>query len=171
MIRPATIDDARSIAEVHVNSWRTTYAGHIPGEYLAGLSIPNRERSWKASIESIEIAGKPVLVAVIDNAVVGFVCFGPSRDDGAAERGIGEIYAIYLSAEHQGKGIGRALWNAALSRLKECQFTEVTLWVIDSNMRARGFYEQMGCQPDGQTKIVEICGKNLHELRYRGTLQ
>jgi hypothetical protein len=36
-IRAATPDDAVAIAHVHVESWRTTYEGIVPGEYLAGL--------------------------------------------------------------------------------------------------------------------------------------
>ena len=46
-IRAAVPEDAASMARVHVDSWRSTYAGIVPAEYLAGLSYPNRESLWK----------------------------------------------------------------------------------------------------------------------------
>ena len=38
LIRPATLEDAPAIARVHVDTWRTTYAGIVPDEHLAKLS-------------------------------------------------------------------------------------------------------------------------------------
>ena len=46
--RPATIDDARVIAQVHVDTWRTTYAGIVPDDYLRDLSYERRERQWQS---------------------------------------------------------------------------------------------------------------------------
>jgi hypothetical protein len=37
-IRPATPADSSAIARVHIDCWRTTYAGLVPAEYLARLS-------------------------------------------------------------------------------------------------------------------------------------
>ena len=37
-IRVANVPDAAAIAKVHVDSWRTTYTGIVPDEYLAQLS-------------------------------------------------------------------------------------------------------------------------------------
>ncbi len=36
-VRPATIDDARSIAELHIRSWQWAYKGLIPDSYLESL--------------------------------------------------------------------------------------------------------------------------------------
>lgn len=36
--RQATSQDAKRIAKVHVDSWRTTYQGIIPDSYLDGLT-------------------------------------------------------------------------------------------------------------------------------------
>lgn len=40
--REARFEDARSIAAVHVDTWRTTYAGIVPDDALAALSY-----AWK----------------------------------------------------------------------------------------------------------------------------
>ena len=42
VIREATPDDARAIAEVHVASWRWAYRGDLPAEFLDGLSVDDR---------------------------------------------------------------------------------------------------------------------------------
>ena len=34
MIRPATLNDAPEIARVHVASWRSTYQGLLPDDFL-----------------------------------------------------------------------------------------------------------------------------------------
>ncbi len=45
-IRAARLEDAGAIAHVHVESWRTTYAGIVPDAYLAGLDEILRTRLW-----------------------------------------------------------------------------------------------------------------------------
>ncbi|MCY4370896.1 MAG: hypothetical protein OXF41_16100 [bacterium] len=47
-IREATEADIPSLARVHVDSWRSTYAGIVPDEYLSGLSYRDRESFWEA---------------------------------------------------------------------------------------------------------------------------
>ena len=46
-IREANVPDAADIAKVHVDSWRTTYTGVVPDEYLAQLSYEQREQTWR----------------------------------------------------------------------------------------------------------------------------
>ena len=45
-IRQATPADAAAIARVHVDSWRSSYAGVVPEEILSGLSYQEREALW-----------------------------------------------------------------------------------------------------------------------------
>jgi hypothetical protein len=42
-IREATIADVAAIAKVHAESWRTTYKGLLPDDYLANLTYEQRE--------------------------------------------------------------------------------------------------------------------------------
>ena len=46
LIREAFPSDTAAIAQVHVDSWRTTYAGIVPADYLANLSYAQREQFW-----------------------------------------------------------------------------------------------------------------------------
>ena len=45
-IRDAEIEDATGIADVHVQTWQSTYAGVLPGEYLVGLSVGRHAVMW-----------------------------------------------------------------------------------------------------------------------------
>jgi len=44
--RIATQADARSIAEVQIETWQVAYRGQVPDEYLESLSIDRRETIW-----------------------------------------------------------------------------------------------------------------------------
>ena len=49
-IRRALPSDAPGIARVHVESWRSTYVGIVPDDYLASLDCRERERIWRRLI-------------------------------------------------------------------------------------------------------------------------
>jgi ribosomal protein S18 acetylase RimI-like enzyme len=103
-------------------------------------------------------------VAESDGRVVGFVAFGPDRD----EDGHGELYAIYVLPEHWGGGSGRELLTAAKEGLTEAGYPDMRLWVLAENTSARRFYERMGLTPDGTTQTWTPRGTTaeLPELRY-----
>lgn len=166
-IRKAKKSDAVSIARIHVDTWRVAYAGIIPEGYLSNLSMESHEQRW-ARVLSKSTNG--TLVAVMpDGQVVGWASFGLSRNSDG--EGVGELYAIYLDVDYWGKGMGRQLMDNALSHLHGDGFAIVTLWVLQENSRARTFYEKVGFAPDGTSKVIEIDGKILTELRYRKTAQ
>jgi hypothetical protein len=48
-IREAQIDDAVALAGIHVDSWRTTYAGIVPDDYLASLSYGSMSKSGESA--------------------------------------------------------------------------------------------------------------------------
>jgi|SRR5271165_251091 len=166
-IRPATIDDAARIATTHVRSWQDAYRGLIPREYLDRLDPAQRLAMWK---QILAYPAGGVLVAEDDSEVAGFASFGPARDDDQDPSLVGEIMAIYLAPAVWGKGLGRELMTAALAGLAAAGYAQVTLWVLDSNKRARGFYEAAGFRPDGSVKEDGSRGFVLREVRYRRRL-
>jgi GNAT superfamily N-acetyltransferase len=60
---------------------------------------------------------EPVWVGVDGGEVAGFVSVGPSRDEDAAAD-TGELYAIYVLAEHQGRGVGQETSATRLIHVK-----------------------------------------------------
>ncbi|GAK10679.1 GNAT family N-acetyltransferase [Geomicrobium sp. JCM 19039] len=106
VIRNAKVEDARGIAHVHVQSWKTTYRGIVPQTYLDGLDETTRTERWVKIITEVN----NTKVATNDEGkVVGFVNYGRSERYAAD----GQVYALYLLESHQRRGIGAELLEAA----------------------------------------------------------
>src|SRR6478736_193236 len=103
MIRQGRIGDEAGIANVHVESWKSTYKGLVPDSFLDSLSAEKRKPLWKKQLES-----NSVFVAEENGQIVGFASYGKERTNKHPSY-TGELYAMYLLAEHQRKGIGKAL--------------------------------------------------------------
>ncbi len=139
VIREATIEDVPGIARAHVDSWRTTYKGIVPQRIIDGFTYERREELWRRALGPGSRSF--VYVAEEDGEVVGFASGGPARAD--APNHAGELYAIYLLQEHQGKGIGRRLFEAVVQELVRRGLPSMAIWVLADNP-ACGFYEAMG---------------------------
>jgi RimJ/RimL family protein N-acetyltransferase len=170
-VRPARIEDVAAIAEIHVRSWQAAYAGLIPQSYLDSLTPAQREPGWTRAIQDGDASrGGTLLVTDDGEKVIGFARICESRDADSAASDVGEVQAIYLAPDAWGTGAGRALMTAALARLTELGYQQATLWVLDSNVRARRFYAAAGFHPDGAVKDDDSHGFVLREIRYRTAL-
>lgn len=140
-------------AYVHYRSWHETYPGLVDASYLEGVTLE----------ECTEIARQwpdNILVAKDGARVIGFAGYGAYRDDSLPAHG--EIYALYVLAAYQGKGVGRALADAALERLSG--YSKIALWVLEGNARAIRFYERYGFRCDGTRAEILLGAPNM-ELR------
>ncbi len=153
-IRRASPADAPAIARVHVATWRETYAGLLPDDLLANLSVERREAQWAAQIAASGAPGdlNRVVVATLEGCgVVGFASCGPEREP---ESGFdAELYTIYLLAEYHGRGIGRELFLRACEEAVAVGFRSLRLWVLEGNPTA-GFYAHLGGEPVGRKGLV-----------------
>jgi GNAT superfamily N-acetyltransferase len=155
-IRRASGQDAGAIAHVHVQSWRTTYAGIVPEEYLAGLKESERTPLWQDWLSR----DTPVFVAEKDGEVVGFASGGKLREP--LEDYDAELFAIYLLERAQRQGIGTALLRCVAEWLRTQGFKSMAVWVLADNLSV-GFYEESGAQRIS-SKEIEIGGVVLAEL-------
>lgn len=169
LIRPAVAQDAARIAEVHVRSWQAAYRGLMPQDYLDGLDPADRLPRWQRQLSGP--ASHEVLVADGSHGICGFSAFGPTRDQGQDASQVSEIRAIYLAPEVFGTGVGRQLMAASVERLAAAGYALVTLWVLDSNARARRFYEIAGFRADGAVMADDRAGVRLEEVRYSRSLR
>jgi ribosomal protein S18 acetylase RimI-like enzyme len=167
-IREATLADAGSTATVHVRSWQAAYRGQLPDDYLDGLSVDERLSQHRLTLEHPRPDWR-VWVADEERSVVGFAITGPSEDADADPR-TAELYAIYLDPGVYGTGVGRQLFTHAIEDLRERGFKAATLWVLESNARARRFYELAGWKLDGTTTTERIDCLNYPTVRYRSDL-
>ncbi len=163
-IRPAEPADAEAVAAVHVHGWQWGYRGLIPDRILDGLDVSERADGWRA-IMTAEDRTANVYLAEWDGRAVGFVSCGSAREPEGDER-TGEIYAIYQKEDAAGTGVGRALFRGAVEDLWDRGFDRAILWVLETNTRARNFYEREGWHTDGATKTEDFQGFALHEVRY-----
>jgi len=146
MARP---EDAVAIAPVHVASWRDTYPGLIPEDFLLRrLSVPRSAAQWQAALLRPG-SGHATLVAEVSagdggstpvaSAVVGFASAGPARQRGSFA---GELYALYVLPDYQGDGLGRLLVNRIAQRLLGNGIDSMYVEVLEGNP-SRFFYEAM----------------------------
>jgi GNAT superfamily N-acetyltransferase len=139
--RVAAVTDAAAIARVHVASWRETYPGLLPDDYLDAMDVGEHEDRW---LRTLQDPYRRSAVFVVEHAgrVAGFASAGRERD--GDRRYDGELYAIYLMRAAQGVGLGRALVEAAAAALAIRGLTSMVVWVLRENRPARSFYERMG---------------------------
>ena len=162
LIRAAALTDAAAIARVHVDSWRTTYAGMVPADYLAKLSYAQREQFWHNILANPTPSGCVYVAAHATGEILGFASGGPERSGDMVYRG--ELYAIYLLARYQRQGLGRHLTMAVAQRLLQCGLASMLVWVLAANP-GRAFYAALGGQLVYE-KNVTIGAAQLLEVAY-----
>ncbi len=172
IVRAARPEDAEAMADAHVRGWRATYRGLVPDATLDGLSIDRRTGYWRDTItaqQAADAASPPARTWVVadDGLVRGFASTGPIRDQPEGLAGAGEVFAIYLAPEAQGRGLGRALFGHAVKDLQDRGMTPVVVWVFEANPLARRFYEAAGFRVDGARQPVDFGAVSIPEIRYR----
>jgi GNAT superfamily N-acetyltransferase len=164
-VREAVPDDAEAIARVQVETWQTAYRGTVPDAFLDGIDAAERAARWRERFAE----RRTTWVAEAAGDVVGFVAFGPCRDDDASSD-VGELYAVYVLADRWRRGIGTALHDVCLTELRRAGFGEATLWTLDAIPAAKTFYERLGWAPDGAVVSRDFAGTELAIVRYRRPL-
>jgi N-acetylglutamate synthase-like GNAT family acetyltransferase len=167
VIRAADIADVAGIARLHVKAWQDAYRGRMPDAYLDGLDPSRKAAAWFAAVQRAQTL---ILVALHNSSLVGFCALAPSRDADATA-GVGEVTALYVDAHCWRSGHGTALLDAVVQNAPERGMSELTLWVLAANARARSFYEARGFFSDGHAKTDQFPGFALSELRYRRALE
>jgi len=139
-VRAARIEDAASIAHVHRESWRTTYAGILPLDVIAQQAGRKSEHGWRRRLAA-PLPEAAHFVAQAAGAVVAFASCGPARH--RLEGLECEIYALYVLQPWQRQGAGRALVRESAAHFVRHGHFGFYLWVLKAN-RARLFYERLG---------------------------
>ena len=166
-VRPATLRDAKAVAEIHISSSRAAYKSLLSDDQIISVPLDKCQAYWR---EAIEYSEPQVHVAVEDGKVVGFVGFDRSRDKGTPNT-MGEIWAIYAATSQGGQGVGLNLWDAARDGLIEEGCTQVTIWVPLGNERALRFHDMAGFKREMNTiKTVPVGTVKIEEIRLKRAL-
>jgi GNAT superfamily N-acetyltransferase len=164
-VRRGEAADAPGLAALHVRAWQWAYRGLLPDDYLDGLAqqVARREAVWRRILRGSG-PDRPVWVAERNGRIAGFCSTGPAPED---LPDTAELHTIYLEPDVVGTGVGAALMRRALADLRSRGVRTAILWVLDTNVRARRFYEQGGWRADGAVRVEEVWGASVREVRYR----
>ncbi len=102
-IRTAGVQDLETVSRIHALSWKTTYRGILPDDFLDQLSY----RRWVAPLKDMMEQGLEIRVIEEEEKPFGCITFSAARDQAFA--GWGEIVSFHLLLEARGKGYGRLL--------------------------------------------------------------
>ncbi|MDD5750417.1 MAG: GNAT family N-acetyltransferase [Candidatus Pacebacteria bacterium] len=163
-IRKASDKDAHGIAKVHVETWQSHYRGQIDDAYLDKLSVEKRAERWKEKLKNQE-PGTALFIAEDNGEILGFCGVGPAKD-GKGANNTGELYAIYVAQDRQGKGIGSDLMKTGLDHLRKEGFKKAVLWVLRTNMPSIKFYESKGWEANGKEKTEKKDNVIFDEIGY-----
>ena len=161
-VRRARMEDAHAIASVWAESWRDAYRGIVPDDYLNSIDVErwaDRQRRYMGESHG----AATTFVAEVDGRIVGWTSNGPNRDTSLPFAG--ELYTLYISPEHQRRGIGRRLMKVAAKSLVEAGMASMLLWVLADNRNARRFYEAAGGRVADEQHVT-FGGASLREVAY-----
>ena len=154
-IRAAEAADIPALADLASRTWLDAFGATVSPVNAATETAEGRseERFREA------LAERTILVADDDGALVGYVEF----DDV-------ELNRLYVETALQGRGIGRALLDAALAHPRLARAPRVRVQVWDENARAVRLYESAGFRRVGTTRFAigsEIVEDAVFELERR----
>jgi ribosomal protein S18 acetylase RimI-like enzyme len=137
-IRKAKLEDAREVARVHDEAWRSTYQGLIPHLHLENMIARRGPHWWTRSLRR----GADLLLLVFNGTPQGYVAFGNARYTPVS--GAGEIFELYMSPAYMGVGLGKRLFYAACRELEQRGRQSLIVWALEENESACAFYARLG---------------------------
>jgi len=141
-IRPYQISDTKSIVEI-LNYYI------VNSTALYDYEIRTTEQQQIIFDEKLK-KGFPVIVATIDNAVVGFGYYSEFRFREAYKFTV--EHSVYVAPSEHGKGIGKIVLQNLIDLAKQ-QKLHTMVAVIDSeNENSISFHEQFGFETVGNIK-------------------
>jgi GNAT superfamily N-acetyltransferase len=161
-LRPAAPADARAIARIHVETWRTTYPGLLPDRTLIDMNVDSKASAWRHALEQPDAKGAILLAEMPEDGIIGFASAGHNRH--ANLPFAGEVQTLYVLPDWQNQGIGRQLLEGCFGALRGHGLASAVVWVLAENP-SRFFYERMGGRRAGE-RDETLWGALLHEIAY-----
>jgi ribosomal protein S18 acetylase RimI-like enzyme len=168
-IAKASVADSRDIAQVYVDTWRSTYPGMLPDRVLVGMSPDRQAADWQWLIGNRAPTVPVVVARVAGHGVVGFSSSGQSRAADRLRAGpladiAGEVFTLYVRPDFQNQGVGRRLLGASFAALRERGYAGAFLWVL-SQSPSRFFYERMAGVRAAERR-ERLWGADVEETAY-----
>ncbi|GAA4103120.1 GNAT family N-acetyltransferase [Mucilaginibacter panaciglaebae] len=136
-IREATVNDVETIKQLAHEIWWPTYLPILPADQIEFMLADRYSTAMLT--EQINSGEQTFLLLYADEQPLAFAAY--SADDKDPE--VYRLHKLYSLPSTQGKGVGKALLNAVIERVKSAGKTTLELNVHRDNP-VRGFYEKMG---------------------------
>jgi len=171
-LRPAGTADGAAIAAVSRRAWRHGYRGLLPDAFLDQLDLTYLGAYWAGRTTISPTPRHRVLAAGPPGEVHGAVDVGPARDDDGplaadGRPAAGEVRDLFVDPSVQGAGLGAALLDAAVAVVVAQGCSDLVLWVLEGNARARRLYKAVGWSADGGSRPSTVGDGDRREVRYR----
>ncbi len=137
VLREATFDDLRPLAELHVRTFNETHVGPLG----SGPTVATREWQWGDKLAESDATHFVLLLETAPRHPVGFICCHPTKDN---PRWAARLNKIYLLRDYQRRGLGTRMVAAAVERLLNHGLTSMALFTEADNEPACRFYDQLG---------------------------
>jgi GNAT superfamily N-acetyltransferase len=121
-IRPFEDRDAEAVVDLSLRAWAPAFASleQVLGSDIFRRQPPDWREDQRRAVEDVCATEKGrVWVAEVGGSAVGFVAVELHHP----ERGMGEISMLAVDSDYQSRGIGTALTEFALDRLKDAGMT------------------------------------------------
>ena len=92
--------------------------------------------------------------ALADPTIEAYVAEAAGEAVGSVSVGDGFLRTLYVAPSHWSTGVGSALHDLALERLRLSGSPQAKLWTLEENWNARRFYERRGWTLSGETRVV-----------------
>lgn len=156
IVRPAESGDGAAIADIVIAGWRAAYRDILDASYIDSASFEGERREgWEKWRKSDAPGRIRILVGDDGGRVVGWASFGAPRQPLDDPR-VGELWGLYVDPPRWGTGVATALMGEAIRLLTEVGFTDLRLWVLAENPRARAFYERSGWIYTGVSRMRDF---------------
>ena len=159
MTRSMRLEDAPQVADIHTRAWQVAYRGIISQALLDEIEVLEREEMWREKL--IPNSKRTNLVFEDDGQIKGWSAFGQSGENMQFQ----ELIGIYVDPNNFREGVGSELWKTTENLMLNQNPEYLTLWVLEANHRARGFYERMGFVGTEESRQVEWLG-GVREVQY-----
>jgi len=156
-VRLARTSDVDDIAAVNVRAWRGHLGGVLPGWVLDSLDERDLAMVWASSILNPPLPTQRVLVAIDDDALVGYVAIGPSQDPDADPRAV-ELLALEIEPGRERQGHGSRLMAAAIDYARSSGAESAVAWCALQDEPRRAFLQSAGWAPDSAFRDVDVSG-------------
>jgi len=153
MIRVAGEADLPLIAALLCETWHATY-----DEIYGAAKVADISKRWHGEAQLARNLGTPGFLVSTD----GGTLTGTVLTTADASIGLVDLHRLYVYPAHQSKGLGRALFDAAVACFPGAP--GVRLEVEPANFRAIEFYQHLGFAVVGKNADCGCSGDHISAL-------